>query len=421
MSVTPAWRGALSRHWTALALLCWTAVCFWTDSPSRARRSWFFFPQGARLLFSGPYGRHVAPGGLHLYANYPYLQIGPAAFTVAQAVMHLGPNGGVVAAELTMTAIGLATLGLIRRVTVTVRPELADDPWLRWTYLSGGAAFMATWEVLSVVFGHLDDCLALLFAMLALWAVVRRRPVPAGLALGLSVDSKPWALVFLPMLVLAGAPQGWLMTTRAGDVLRSGATAFRTGWRACLLAGAAMAAVIVAAWLPFVVADPGTLSAARYTIVNMPDSALRLLGVTTTRTPSWDRPAQVALGCLLGGLALWRRRWPAIVLLGVGARIVLDPAARGYYTAGVMLGALLWDLLGTKRPFPLWSLVTFCALWLVPLSTQNPAIRAEARLWLVVAFTAALLLAPASWYWRAGNSGPAETGEPEAVPDPVAT
>ena len=86
------------------------------------------------------------------------------------------------------------------------------------------------------------------------------------------------------------------------------------------------------------------------------------------------------------------------VLLGVGARVALDPGVHGYYTAGVMVGALLWDLLGTRRPFPAWSLASFAALNLAPLLTKDAALLGHLRLGLVVAFTAALLLGPDRWY-----------------------
>jgi hypothetical protein len=99
-----------------------------------------------------------------------------------------------------------------------------------------------------------------------------------------------------------------------------------------------------------------------------------------------------------GVIAVLRRRWPAVILLGVGARVALDPGVHGYYTAGVMVGALLWDLLGARRPYPAWSLASFAALNLAPLLTKDAALLGHLRLGLVVAFTAALLLGPDRWY-----------------------
>jgi hypothetical protein len=78
--------------------------------------------------------------------------------------------------------------------------------------------------------------------------------------------------------------------------------------------------------------------------------------VTDARTPPWDRPAQAALGIALGVLALRRGRWPAVLLLAVAARIVLDPGTNRYYAAGAVVGALIWDLAGSSFAFPWWTL-----------------------------------------------------------------
>ncbi|MFD9510256.1 hypothetical protein [Streptomyces mirabilis] len=110
--------------------------------------------------------------------------------------------------------------------------------------------------------------LALLFAALAIRAVLADVPALAGLSLGLAVDAKPWALVFLPPAL-----------TVARDRRRH--VAFYA------------VAVVLPAWLPFVVADPATLGATQYHIVNEPSSALRALGASAAGTPSslgllWD-------------------------------------------------------------------------------------------------------------------------------------
>ncbi len=353
---------------------------------SRGGVAWSYFVKGSLLLFTGHDGASVAPGGLHIYANYPQLQIGPLAFGAGQLIRHLGPDQGLVVAEVVMTAMGLIALEAIRRLTLTVRPGLARTAAARWTFLVGGAVFMIAWAELAVQFAHLDDALTLLAALLALCAAVARRPVLTGLLLGLAVDAKPWALIFLPILLLAGGV----------GPMTSGPPR-RLPLRAVVIATAAAIAVIAAAWLPFFLADPATMTAARYTIANLPDSALRALGVHPPKTPPWDRATQVATGCALGVLAIWRGRWPAVVLVAVGARVALDPAAHAYYTAGVMLGALVWDLLGARRPIPLWSILSICALTVVPLLTTNAHLQGDLRLTLVVAFTLILLAGPAGW------------------------
>jgi hypothetical protein len=359
------------RDWHVIALGCWALACF-AFFARHGGKAWHFFTSGSALLFGGA-SPGALPGGLHLYASYPQLQIGPAAFVVTGGLRQLGPHQGVLAAEAVLMALGGYLLHELIRIAVMIRPGLAGWPGASGvTVLVGGAAFLASWAELAATFTHLDDAVALVLAVLAVRCAIARRPVLVGLCVGLAADFKPWALVFLP-LVFTLPPRSW--------------------WRAAASTGA----VTAAAWLPFALADHRTVAALHYTIRNMPGSALRALGVLDPRTPSWDRPAQLLIGCALGLIALRRGRWPAVILLGVGARIALDPADHGYYTAGVLVGALLWDLVGTRRPIPLWTVTSFAALTLVHAVTKDGALLGLLRLGLVLAFTAAILLGPP---WR---------------------
>jgi hypothetical protein len=422
----------LSSHWRPAALGCWTAIWF-AFLARNGGVAWKFFIQGSLLLFTGHDGGSTKAAGLRLYASYPQLQIGPLAFAVARVLQHLGPDGGIVTAELVMTAAGLFMLYVIERIALTVRPELALRPArLRRVMLASGAVFMIAWVELAVEFGHLDDVLALLCAVLVVWAGVLRRPVLTGLCVGLAADAKPWALIFLPLLLLllaAGAGQApwtggapWPGSARWAGWRRAARTDALAGPALAVATAAATAAVVIAAgWLPFCIADPGTVAAAHFTITNLPDSALRALGVHAARTPSWDRPAQAVAGCALGTLVILRRRWAGAVLLAVGARIALDPGAHAYYTAGVMAGALLWDCVGARRPFPLWSLLTLGALTAVPLLSADAALQGRFRLGLVVAFTLAILLMPARWCWQPAAAGARQDGATTTpiMPGPV--
>lgn len=356
---------AVPWHWWFLGL--WALVWFLADLPGGGY-SWHYFADGSRLLFSGS---GASPrGGLHLYANYPSLQIGPVAFLFAWV---LGNVGGVLVAQLAMMGAGLLVLRLIERSALDVLPGERWRPQaLRATTAASGAVFLTVWASLSVHYSHLDDVLALLFVALAIRALLADDPALAGLGLGLAVDAKPWALAFLPLALAVGRDRRRHVAVYA-------------------------LAVVLLAWLPFVIADPGTLSATQYHIVNEPSSALRALGVSTAGTPSWDRPAQLAVGCALGAAAVLRRRWAAVPLLGVGARILLDPGVYDYYSAGFLLGTLCWETLGLRRPVPVWSLVSFGALYLAPRLTSDAQLLGELRLWLVVAVTLGVLLAPRDW------------------------
>jgi hypothetical protein len=356
-----------------IVLGCWALACF-VRFARHGGIAWHFFTTGGTLLFGGT--SVGAPlGGLHLYANYPQLQIGPLAFALTEGLRQLGPHQGVFATEALLMAMGLYLLHELTRIALIVRPDLVRRPTaLRVTILAGGTVFLVDWAELTATFAHLDDAVTLMLAVLAVRTAVAERPVLTGLCIGLAAGSKPWALVFLPIVLVLPI-------------------------RAWGRAVAAALAAIAAAWLPFAIADHHTVAAMHYTIRNSPRSALRALGVSDPRTPSWDRLAQFLIGCGLAAATVWRGRWPAVILLGVGARIALDPADWGYYTAGVLVGALLWDLVGMSRPIPLWTVTSFAALTAVHAITTDNALLGLLRLGLVIAFTAVILLGPP---WRSG-------------------
>jgi hypothetical protein len=365
--------GHWSRRWHLGALGLWTLVCF-VHFARNGGMAWHFFTQGSALLFGGAPDASARAGGLDLYANYPQLQIGPVAFLLTQGLRQLGPHQGVFATEAVLMAAGLYLVYALERIALTVRPALdRRGTAFRGTVLVGGAVFLAGWAELAATFTHLDDAVALVLAVLAVRAALADRPVLAGACVGLATDSKPWALVFLPIV-------------------------FMLPVRAWGRAAVGTLAAIAVAWLPFAVADPHTVAAMHYTIRNLPGSALRALGVRDPRTPSWDRPAQILVGWVLAAAAVWRRRWPAVILLGVGARIALDPADHGYYTAGILLGALLWDLLGPRRPLPVCTVVSYAALTAVHAVTRDSVLLGQLRLALVIALTGVILLGP-PWPW----------------------
>jgi len=305
---------------TSWLLAAW-AVAWFAGMAWHGGMSWHFFSQGARALADVDSPR----GGLHLYAAAPVLQIGPVAFLVAAALR------AVLAAQVFGAAAGAYLLWQAQRL---------GRRWSWWAVV----LFVPAWMYLAVASAHLDDVLALAGGVAALAAARSGRPVLAGLLLGLAVDAKPWALGFAALLLVLPGPRA---------VLRGALTT---------------AAAIAAAWLPFFLSDPRTVRALHFTIPNTPLSALRALGVTDPRTPPWDRPAQALLGIALGTLAVRRGRWPAVLLLGVAARIALEPGTNKYYAAGAVVGALVWDLAGSSSRFPWWTAgavgALFASRWL---------------------------------------------------------
>jgi hypothetical protein len=296
--------------------------------------AWHFFVQGGGALsdLDDP-----VSGGLHLYAALPILQIGPVALVSVWLFSPLGPHGGLVAAEVFGALAGLVILGFVRHLARDAQPDPTAgqvDPRLATAMVF----FTPVWMYLAVGSAHLDDVLALLLATIGLYAVKRQRPVAAGILFGLAVDCKPWALAFGCLLVLGNR-------------------------RAQVIGAIATAATIALAWSPFLLVDPATTNAFHFTIPNTTGSGLRAIGIDTARTPPWDRPAQAAFGVGLGLLAIRRGRWAAVILLVVAARIVLDPGTNRYYTAGLAVGALIWDVVGSRSRWPWWSIGVFSVLY----------------------------------------------------------
>ena len=60
-------------------------------------------------------------------------------------------------------------------------------------------------------------------------------------------------------------------------------------------------------------------------------------------------------------MAVRRGRWPAVLLVAVAARILLDPGVYAYYTAGALLGTIVVDLVVTRWRVP-WATATAAVL-----------------------------------------------------------
>jgi hypothetical protein len=348
-----------------LALLTgWTVVWFFVVEPTGGV-SWHYLRQGEQLLFAPGPG-----GGLSLYADHPELQIGPVSLLAARVFAPFPEHAGQVLAEATMSGLGLVMLVLVGRTAAAYhRGTGTNHRRLQQRTLVAGLAFIPMWSEVSVRFGHLDDVLALFFTTLAVHALARGKAVAVGVFLALAVDSKPWAAGFLPLVLALPRP-----------ALK----------RALLCFGG----LVAVAWLPFYLGDLHSFAAAKFTIPNQPASSLRWLGVSDPATPWWDRPAQFAVGLGLGSVAVWRGRWPAVVLLGANARILLDPSVYTYYTASILLGTLLWDAVGQRRLVPWWSWTALGSLYGGTLLIHSDSARGLVRLAFVVVSSGYVLLVP---------------------------
>ncbi|MFB7114546.1 hypothetical protein [Streptomyces sp. NPDC056291] len=388
---TGAWLGRLGRHpvrWHTALLTVWTALWF-VVAERHGAVSWHYLRTGEELLFG-----EIPGGGLGLYANHPELQIGPVSFVVAGLFTPFPEAVGEKLADAFMSGLGLYMLVLVGRTAADhYRGTGLNHRRLQQRVLVAGAAFIPMWVEVAVRFAHLDDVLALFFTTLAVRALVRGNATAVGVLLALAVDSKPWAVGFLPLLLALPRPVR-------------------------LRAGAWVVGLVAAAWLPFYLTHLDTFAAAHFTIPNQPASALRWFGVNDPGTPWWDRPAQMTLGMALGALAVRRHRWAAVVLLAADARIVLDPSVYTYYNASVLLGTLIWDSIGQRRLVPWVSWIALISLYGSTLLVPSDSARGLIRL----AFAVGSALYVLWWPQRTLRSrrGPTGSAGPSAEQDPVA-
>lgn len=358
---------AISQRMHLVLLTAWTVLWFVVVEPNGGF-SWHYLRTGGELIYQGPSGDGT--GGLNLYAHHPELQMGPVSFLIAGLFNPFPDSTGQFLAAALMSVLGLVILVLVGRSAAWhFLGTGTNHQRLRQRVLIAGLAFIPMWIEVSVRFGHLDDVLALFFTTLAVRAVTRGNAAGTGIWLALAMDSKPTALGFA-MLLFALPRQSWL---RAGL------------W--CV-------ALVALAWLPFFLGNAESFAATGFAIPNQPASALRWLGVGDAETPGWDRPAQAALSLALGGIAVWRKRWTAVVLLGANARIVLDPSVYTYYTASVLLGTLLWDVIGQRRLVPWWSWLALIALYGSVFVIPDDSAQGLIRLAFVVISTTYVLVWP---------------------------
>jgi hypothetical protein len=177
----------------------------------------------------------------------------------------------------------------------------------------------------------------------------------SAVLLALAVDFKPWAVPFA-VILLAAPRRKWF-----------GVAAIWLG-------------VVGVVWAPFVLADPATLSAARFAIPVSPASTLRLVGLPDRVTPAWCRYAQLVGGIALAAVAVRNRRLGAAFLVTIAVRLLLDPAAKNYYDAGLLLAAGIFDLTATLSIIPYATLAAALLVYLPSYALQgSPAVQGAVR------------------------------------------
>ena len=378
----------------ALLLVSWTVVVAVISMPASVPVSWRYFDEAAAFLFDGRrlHGMHV---GLRLFELRPGDQFGPLSIVAAQAIRMLGGSHAVLLAHLVVLIVGLGVVWLV--VDAAERSAGHGVVVSRPGLLIAGAAFLFEWNHLALDSLHIDDAIALACTAIAVNLIIRRSNWWwAAIAIGAATAAKPWAIMFLPLL--CALPPG-------------------RRFRAWVLA----AVVGIGVWAPFVIADPKTLHAARYTIVNARSSVLRLVGVKNARTPKWDRLTQLFTALGIGGLAFVRRRWEGIVLATVAVRLLLDPGVNAYYTSGLVLGALIWDLLRPRWSLPIATLLAALLLDLPSIVSMTATESAVLRLVACVGAIATVLAPGRHEVVQPQDTAPAQQSAPSIEPMRVGT
>jgi hypothetical protein len=302
------------------AVALWAVLWAWLQwTPSAI--SWHFFTEGAHAL--------VTTSGLHLYAQHPTLQIGPLTFVITAALNWLPAHTGQVVAQVLMMAVGPLLVWwlapLVPRDRRVVRITLA------------ALVLVPAWSILAIRWGHLDDVLAMVFAVAAVRAVVGGRGIWAGLAIAAAISCKPWAVGFVPLLLV-------LERRRLASFVAAGVA-------------------LLVAWMPFLLADAATLRAFRPRVPVSSDAGLYFWGYRGKYVPQWGRTAQLLAAPLIALLAVLRNRWPGLFIAAFAIRLALDPQDLPYYVGAAALSAVLFDLLATRWVFPWMTIVAVLVLW----------------------------------------------------------
>jgi len=352
-NLTRLTRVAVEHRWL---LLIAVALLVSLRAIGHGHGDWDFFVDASRRLVGEPVAGLHGPGGLHLYASNPYVLTGPLPLFVIRVTDLVGLRASYAIGVVSANLLAVATLALLERTAACfgrARPE---------TTLLGGIILLVTWSELAA-YGHVDDALVLFAVTAALLGLARRQWLAVGIALGLAIATKQWGVMFLPLAFALPARQ-----------LRAAAVAVGIG---------------ALAWAPFVIAAPSMLTQLGTVQIVADDSLYSVLQYSELHGPEWVRAAELCGGFLLVAFAVMRGRWQAALVAAIAFRVFIDPATWTYYTAGVVLGALVWDLLGSWRKIPVWTVVTFLLLSEATLLVDDPVLRGGLRAFVCLA---ALLL-----------------------------
>ena len=296
----------------------------------RHATSWMFFDRAVRSLF--------VDDGIRVYEVHPELLFGPLAILAAAPIAALPGSLEELAAMTFGQLVGLAVVaGLIALIRAR-HPDATDSAEVRRSVLFAGVVFLVAWTRLSLRSAHLDDEIALAAIVWALVSVARRRPDATVVLVAIAAAVKPWGLVAVPLVLVAGTRRRLL--------------------RLALVGGA-----VALTWAPFVLGAPDTVSSlGSFDSPVEATSGIATLGFDAAVTPDWARPVQLVGGFLLAALAVKRGRWLAAPMVGIAVRLAFDPATHYYYVIGLVLAVMAWELGRDARMVPWRSVIVLVVL-----------------------------------------------------------
>ncbi|HST18776.1 MAG TPA: glycosyltransferase 87 family protein [Gaiellaceae bacterium] len=306
---------------------------------------------------AGPAVAALAHGSLRRAAAVPFL-MGPFSIVLRAPFVwvadRLGAGDlGVYRAGIVPCLAAAAVLGV-----ALVRRSRSN-----WAPLVAALAVLTPASVAAASNGHPEELLGGALCVAAVLLAHGRRPVWAGIALGLAIATKQWALIaVVPTLLAAPAPS----RVRVALVGAAAALAFYT---------------------PFIAQDPHAFMAATRNEAHVESAATpetiwlavasdRHVNVAGSPTltyhavPKWVPPvshALIVLAALPFALLLWRRRLQASQALALLAllflvRCVFDPVDQDYFHVPFLLALLATEV--TAGAFPCVTLFAVGGLWL---------------------------------------------------------
>jgi hypothetical protein len=332
--------GLLRLRYVVLALLA-TVLAAIASIGVSPDNDWSFFAWGSDILFGAerPFIRSDLtveadqPGGLHLYASYPFIQIGPPALLIA-ALLGVASDQGAILAGVLVQLLGLVTIVSLERSTP------GGSRHTQLAVLLGGGLLTVVWLALTS-FRHLDDALTLTGL-----ALRKRTPALAGVCLGLAAASKPWGVALLSLTLV---PDTWWERAR------------------CVAAAVVTAAVW---WLPFILTDSRTLALGQVGLFQSADSPLNVVDLDALLTAQELRWIQFGAGLLIGVVLVAAGQWHLAPLAAFCVRLLIEPSTYEYYGAAVVVAALVADMDRAWQRLP-WFTIVAASGWVAAEATQG--------------------------------------------------